>query len=93
MNKLGIYVHTPFCVRKCAYCDFYSAPGTPAAMDAYAEALCRHIRTSGGARRQTADTVYFGGGTPTVLGVRNLVRILAAVRETFDLTPDAEITL
>lgn len=93
MNKLGIYVHTPFCVRKCAYCDFYSAPGTPAAMEAYAEALCRHIRTSGGAHRQTADTVYFGGGTPTVLGVRNLVRILAAVRETFDLTPDAEITL
>lgn len=62
-------------------------------MDAYADALCAHIRASGGAKRQTADTVYFGGGTPTVLGVRNLVRILAAVRETFDLAPDAEITL
>lgn len=93
MNKLGIYIHTPFCVLKCAYCDFYSAPGAPDAMDAYADALCAHVRASGGAARQTADTVYFGGGTPTVLGVRNLVHILAAVRDTFDLAPDAEITL
>ena len=92
MSKLGIYLHTPFCVKKCAYCDFYSAPGTPEAMNAYADALCAHIRSSEMAGR-AADTVYFGGGTPTVLGVRNLVRILAAVRETFALDPDAEITL
>lgn len=92
MSKLGIYVHTPFCVQKCAYCDFYSAPGTPDAMDAYTDALTVHIRASGSAG-EAADTVYFGGGTPTALGVRNLVRILAAVRETFPLCPDAEVTL
>ena len=93
MSKLGIYLHTPFCVRKCAYCDFYSAPGAPKAMDAYTDALCAHIRAAGGARRQAVDTVYFGGGTPSALGVRNLVRILAAVRGAFDVTPGAEITL
>ena len=92
MSKLGIYVHTPFCVQKCAYCDFYSAPGTPDAMDAYTDALTVHIRASCRAG-ETADTVYFGGGTPSVLGVRNLVRILAAVRETFPLEPGAEVTL
>ncbi len=93
MNNLGIYIHVPFCVKKCAYCDFYSAPGTPDFMDAYADALAAHIRASGGGQRRTADTVYFGGGTPTVLGVRGLVHVLAAVRDTFALTPDAEITL
>lgn len=72
MNNLGIYIHVPFCVKKCAYCDFYSAPGTPDLMDAYADALAAHIRASGGGQRRTADTVYFGGGTPTVLGVRGL---------------------
>lgn len=92
MNKLGIYVHTPFCVRKCAYCDFYSAPGAPDVMAAYTDALAAHIRASAHAG-EAVDTVYFGGGTPTVLGVRNLVHILAAVRETFTVTSDAEITL
>lgn len=61
-------------------------------MDAYTDALVAQIRASIRAG-EPADTVYFGGGTPTVLGVRNLVRVLAAIRETFLLTPDAEITL
>ncbi|MBE6936414.1 MAG: radical SAM family heme chaperone HemW [Ruminococcaceae bacterium] len=91
MNKLGIYLHTPFCVRKCSYCDFYSAPGSPEEADAYADALCAQIRGAKDAR--PVDTVYFGGGTPTTLGVRNLVRILNAVRETFPVDEDAEITL
>ncbi len=94
MNKLGVYIHIPFCVRKCAYCDFYSAPGTPEAMDAYTDALCAHIRVASprAAGRET-DTVYFGGGTPSVLGAGNLVRILNAVRESFPLSAGAEITL
>lgn len=93
-NGLGIYIHVPFCVRKCAYCDFYSAPGTADVMDAYTDALIAHIRASAPLGADLcADSVYFGGGTPSYLGAKNLVRILRAVRESFALTPDAEITL
>lgn len=93
-DTLGVYIHTPFCVQKCNYCDFYSTPGTAEAMDAYTDALIAHIRASAprAAGRET-DTVYFGGGTPTVLGAGNLVRILNAVLDSFPTAPDPEITL
>ena len=90
--KAGVYVHVPFCVRKCGYCDFYSCPGRGETdFDAYADAVTAAIR------RETpgigADTVYFGGGTPSLLGADRLCRILDAVRETFSLESGAEITL
>lgn len=90
--KAGVYVHVPFCVRKCGYCDFYSCPGRGAAdFEAYTQALIAAVR------RETpcvaADTVYFGGGTPSLLGAERLCRILDAVGEIFDLTEGAEITL
>ena len=91
VQKAGVYLHIPFCSGKCFYCDFYSAPAARETLDAYADALCRHIRQTPG--RPEADTVYFGGGTPSLLGVTHLGAILEAVRDAFSLSPDAQITL
>lgn len=92
-RSLGLYLHIPFCVKKCDYCDFYSVTDA-ARMDAYTDALLRSIREYGekSAGRVT-DTVYIGGGTPSYLGGARLGRILRAVRESFSLTKDAEITV
>ena len=91
MSKAGIYIHIPFCSGKCFYCDFYSAPASPETMDAYARALCAHIAET--QDKPEADTVYFGGGTPSILGAENLIRILGAVRGAFSLDENAQITL
>ena len=91
MSKAGIYIHIPFCSGKCFYCDFYSAPASRDAMDAYTRALCAHIASTSGAPQ--ADTVYIGGGTPSYLGTENLIRILGAVRGAFSLESGAQITL
>lgn len=91
---LGIYIHIPFCRSKCEYCDFYSLPqADEETMDRYLKALCAHIRETGPqAPAYRVDTVYFGGGTPTYFGGDRLAAVLAAVRESFDVTADAEIT-
>ncbi|PIE71386.1 MAG: coproporphyrinogen III oxidase [Deltaproteobacteria bacterium] len=90
-GRPGIYIHVPFCLKKCAYCDFYSVSDTRR-MDAYADALIQEIHQSP-RPCLAADTVYFGGGTPTVLPVITLERILEAVYAHFHVCPDAEITL
>lgn len=88
---LGLYLHVPFCRRKCAYCDFCSYVGREADTAAYVAALCREIAAR--ARRdRIVDTVYLGGGTPSLLSPTEIERILAAVREAYTLSPDAEIT-
>jgi oxygen-independent coproporphyrinogen-3 oxidase len=94
----GIYVHVPFCVRKCGYCDFYSEAGcTEAEMDRYVDLLLREADLVPGAWPHLClvptDTVYFGGGTPTLLGADRLVVLLASLRRRFLLTPDHEVTV
>lgn len=79
MEPIGLYVHFPFCVRKCPYCDFYSAPADDAAMDAYTDAVIRAIRARQ-SQGERYDTVYFGGGTPSLLG-RRLVRVAEVLRD------------
>ncbi len=92
----GIYVHVPFCVRKCGYCDFYSVAGGEEERDRYPGLVEREmdllLREFPGEASVPADTVYFGGGTPTVLGPDRLNRMLAAIRSRFPVTEDAEIT-
>ena len=74
---LGLYFHIPFCASKCAYCDFYSFPGSAAQMDAYTAALCGRLRSF---PAQPVDTVYFGGGTPSLLGGERIAAVLSAAR-------------
>lgn len=93
-NPLGIYVHVPFCRSKCQYCDFYSlADGDSHLQDEYLRAVCTHIKESGRqAPGYRVDTVYLGGGTPTMLGADGMAAILTAIRQSFDVSPSAEIT-
>ncbi len=89
----GVYVHIPFCVKKCGYCDFNAYSGyRDATKVKYVDALCREIaaRSETGTR---VPTIFFGGGTPTILSAADLSRILATVRGNFDVDPDAEISL
>ena len=93
-TPLGIYVHIPFCRSKCQYCDFYSLPHEdPQLMDAYQKAICTHIKETGLlAPGYLVDTVYFGGGTPSFFGGDRLAAILATIRQSFAVSPQAEIT-
>ena len=86
----GVYIHIPFCARKCAYCDFASWPGRQADWRRYVRAVEEEIRAVGGG---PAETVFFGGGTPSLLPAEWLCGLLDAVRETFALAADVEITL
>ena len=93
-KPLGLYIHIPFCVQKCKYCDFLSAPADDATKKRYADALCKEIT---GYKELTKDyelaTIYFGGGTPSVLDVSLTEQILTTVRNCFDVNQAAEVTL
>ena len=93
-TPLGIYIHVPFCRSKCQYCDFYSLPSKDESlMDQYMTAVCQHIREAGAlAPGYRVDTVYFGGGTPTFFGADGMATILSAIRRSFDVALEAEIT-
>lgn len=93
-TPLGIYIHIPFCRSKCQYCDFYSlACPEKKIMHRYVKALCTHIKETGPqAPGYRVDTIYFGGGTPSMLSPDALAAILTAVRQSFDVSPRAEIT-
>jgi oxygen-independent coproporphyrinogen-3 oxidase len=92
-SPLALYVHIPFCVTRCHYCDFNTYAGLDALFERYTAALIREIRAAGAARgRPAAATVFIGGGTPTVLPSDLLAQIVAACREAFNVLPDAEVT-
>lgn len=96
---LGIYVHVPFCVRKCGYCGFYSVPGaTETVQRQYGAALRKEIdfygaRYSDGDMTRIVDTIFLGGGTPSLLPGEAVEALLAALRERFTVADDAEITI
>ena len=95
-DAIGIYVHIPFCVQKCLYCDFNSYAGAEKRRDEYIRALLGEIRATahrpgvGGVR---ADSVYIGGGTPTTLDPQYINTILRELKDRFDIADDAEITI
>ncbi|MDR1778238.1 MAG: radical SAM family heme chaperone HemW [Clostridiales Family XIII bacterium] len=95
-NNLGIYLHIPFCVRKCRYCDFLSFERTlPEAMDSYAHKLAEEIAGRGSrfSTDRITDSVYVGGGTPSLLPAEDLEEVMDAVYSCFRVADDAEITL
>lgn len=98
---LSLYLHIPFCTHRCAYCDFNTYAGQEAVIPAYVEALCREIEFVGRTLRATPGlpyeavlhTVFFGGGTPSLLSPSQFGSIFTSIRDHFTLTQDAEITI
>ena len=95
---LGIYISVPFCRTKCTYCNFASDVFSRAVFERYVDRVCGDVlnatRTAeelGGRLDRQVDSIYLGGGTPTVLACGQLERIFAAVRVQFDVQPNAEI--
>ncbi len=89
-QKLGLYLHIPFCVQKCAYCDFYSLAVSDA-KEAYIDALCTQIECSAPKfRSYTVDSIYFGGGTPSCLPTSLLLKAMDTLRRVFSIDPNAE---
>jgi oxygen-independent coproporphyrinogen-3 oxidase len=95
-RAFGVYVHVPFCVTRCGYCDFNTYVGSDAAArSAYAAAAIAEVRLARralGPRAGPVDTVFFGGGTPTLLAAEDLIAVLRAIDEQLGLAPDAEVT-
>lgn len=92
-EKLGVYIHIPFCKAKCDYCDFYSLPDREGVMDDYLKALLAHIKeTAPMAKGWQVDTIYIGGGTPSFFGAKRIGAILKEIKRHFDVPRDAEIT-
>lgn len=100
-RDFGVYLHVPFCRVRCGYCDFNTYTATElrgARQDAYADEVLREIALSQDALAargalRPAQTVFFGGGTPTLLPGGDLARMLGGIRDTFALAPDAEVTV
>ena len=95
---LGIYLHVPFCAHICPYCDFNTYAGQDTLIPAYVDALEREIARQGAVaagegHRRAAETIYIGGGTPSLLPAAAIGRLVGACREAFALTPDAEVTI
>ena len=93
MKELELYLHIPFCVKKCNYCDFLSAPAEEETRAAYVDALLEEIRGFEDPEDYEVVTVFFGGGTPSILPGQEIFRIMEALREKFSFRKGAEITL
>lgn len=98
MNRLGLYLHIPFCKSKCPYCDFYSleknAESNDDLMRRYADALMLHMEDySLSAQNREVDTIYIGGGTPSFMPVKYMLDIISSVMRSFNVLPEAEISM
>ena len=91
-EPIGIYIHVPFCKSKCAYCDFYSFAPSSAALDEYTKRIIEDINKWAARLKRAADTLYFGGGTPSLLGGDRIAEITMAAKAAFGLK-NAEITV
>lgn len=93
MSASHLYVHVPFCTRRCTYCDFSIAVRRNVPVDEYVTGLTRELDRLAVQPRHTLDTVYLGGGTPSRLGTKGISRVLDLVRLRFDVANDAEVTI
>src|SRR5437660_1123823 len=97
---VGLYISVPFCKTKCSYCNFASDVFSRAVFERYVDRVCADIASApqiveemGGRYEHEVDSIYLGGGTPTVLEARQLQRVFDAVRSQFFVQPDAEVTV
>lgn len=92
-KTLGLYIHVPFCAHKCAYCDFYSITNEDLVQE-YTAAIIAHIRKHKRmAKDRTVDSIFFGGGTPSILPVKSFTEIMETIYDVFDVSKTAEITV
>lgn len=91
-NPLGIYIHIPFCEKKCNYCDFYSAFYNKETLNVYLSALKGEIKKWGGQLHRPIDTIYIGGGTPSLLG-EEIISLADCIKENFDVLENVEFTV
>ena len=89
----GIYVHIPFCGAKCVYCDFYSTVDAHDSFARYIDAVLAEARLRHGELQEPITTLYVGGGTPSVLPIEQLARLVQGLREVFDLSQVVEFTV
>ena len=92
-SSMEIYIHIPFCIRKCDYCDFLSGPSGPEEQADYVQALLREIQAVEEGEGRSVSSIFIGGGTPSVLDERLLGDILREIRNRFKMEEDAEITI
>jgi len=92
MKKISIYIHIPFCRHKCIYCDFYSII-TDESINEYIAALCQEIEYYSVQNNYEVETIYFGGGTPSLLSANQIENILNHIRKNFYVQPNAETTI
>ena len=95
MKSLGIYIHIPFCIKKCAYCDFYSLRYTSYEREkSYIDALISHIKSESALyKNYLVDTVFLGGGTPSVLSVESIKSLTECLKNSFSFANDTEFTI
>lgn len=94
MKPLELYLHIPFCISKCKYCDFLSAPSTKKERQDYVKSLCRDIRSYRDlSKAYVVVSIFVGGGTPSILTAEQIKDIFKSIKETFILSNDAEITI
>ncbi len=97
--NFGVYIHIPFCRGKCEYCSFYSIPcpedwdQASRIFDAYLQLLLKDIAASNHLHGAVVDTIYFGGGTPSLFGADRISAIMRTLQDCFQITPDAEISI
>ena len=92
-KQLELYIHIPFCVKKCAYCDFLSGPADDQAKKEYVHALIEEVKHCGDYSAYDVVSIFFGGGTPSVLPGTDIEQIMTAIRSHFHIKEDAEITI
>ena len=93
-KSLGIYIHIPFCIRKCRYCDFLSGTAKKEVQKEYVEKLLEEIEQSKELlQNRKTETIFFGGGTPSAIDAQDLVKILAKIKACGNVTENAEISI
>lgn len=95
MERYSLYIHIPFCASRCGYCDFNTYAGQESLIPAYTTAVCEEIGylSKKLAERQPIHTIFFGGGTPSLLPLQDLQQVMQAINDGFDLEPSTEVTL
>lgn len=94
MKALMLYIHIPFCVKKCAYCDFLSGPAGAEEINSYVTALCQEINAyRDQADEYEVDSIFFGGGTPSMISGEQITKIVTQIQSVFMIREDAEITI